>query len=508
MGASDLQGLVVRVLSADGGAHEIARTDRDKVCLLSNGKLYVAQSYKHDLAVLSYIQLLRHHNVNHTVEYVSVTEVQKCYAEHSTQSGGRKDDSFRQREVQQLVMEAVQRGASDIHFVNEGQTTTIEARIDGFLEKLHVLKGEDGRALCATIYTSMTDVADTSYKEGQCQDGRVKKEFLASCGLFGARISTRPTDNGNYFVLRLLPNNGRKMTLGVLGYDREAQIPLIQRMRGRTTGINIFTGATGSGKSTTLQTLMNEIVAEAGGRVRVLTIEDPPEYPIPGTVQTPLICDRDSPEAVAAEWVRSISSSMRLDPDIMMIGEMRDRESASTAFRAAMTGHGVWTTLHANNALQALDRLIEMGVTASFVTDAALMTGLINQSLCAMNCPDCKRPYTRYKSSVASDLRERIEKYCDPSKVFLRGKDRACKTCSGKGYKGRSVVAECCVPNQKIMNAYRRGGAPEARNVWVKQYGGLTKNGHLIRKMNLGLFDPEIAEEMVCPLDEDELTLA
>lgn len=508
MGASELGMLVARVLSGDKGTHEIASTDRDKVCLLSNGMLYIAQSYKQDMAVLAYIQLLKHRRFQYTIEYVSVTDIQRLYAEHAgVPGGGRQDESFRQKEVQQIVMEAVAKGASDIHFINGENTTTVFMRIDGFVEQVHVLKAEDGNALCATIYTSMTDVADTNYKQGQCQDGRVKKEFLQSCGLFGARISTRPTDDGNYFVLRLLPNNGKKVSLAQLGYEEQVQIPLIRRMTTRTTGINIFTGATGSGKSTTLHALMSEMHVNTRGRTRILTIEDPPEYPIEGAVQTPLICDRDSPEAVAAEWVRSISSSMRLDPDVMMVGEMRDRESASTAFRAAMTGHGVWTTLHANNALQALDRLIDMGVTESFVTDAALVTGLINQSLCATNCPDCKRAYKRYKRQVAPELQERIEQYCNPEMLFLRGNDKACKTCGGKGYKGRTVIAEVCVPNQKIMNAYRRGGAAEARDVWVKEFGGLTKASHLIRKINAGLIDPEIAEEMVCPIDEDFLTL-
>lgn len=511
MGASDLPDKNIAVVtgasvvSARGARFEVPVNDQDKLCLLSNGMLYVAQSYQTDMAVLSYMELLRRNKVKFNMRVVSVDEIQRLYAGASTAESGR-DDTFRQSQVIALVRDAVKRRASDVHFRNFEQFTEVWMRIDGFLQKCHTFKSEDGMALCGTMYGSMCDVAESQYKHRKSQDGRLKREFLQACGLYGARIATRPMEYGNVVVLRLLYNQGKRPTLQDLGYLPE-QIALITRMTKRTTGINIFSGPTGSGKSTSLEALLSQLLTEFQYRIHLLTIEDPTEYVIPGAVQTPILCDKDDPDEVARAWVKSIANAMRLDPDVIMVGEMRDRDSAVTAFRAAMTGHGVWTTLHANNAMQILDRLRDMGVDLGFVTDAALLTGLINQSLVPLNCPKCRRPYVKHQHEVDDDLQERIARFCIPEKVFLKGNDKGCPHCGGKGYFGRRVVAECIVPTQKLMNEYRSAGASAARSYWVRDMHGITKCGHLIRRINEGMVDPAFGEQKVCTLDEDELTL-
>ena len=511
MGASDLlskevlTSSIATVVSGKGSKFEVPLPDQDKLCLLSDGMLYVAQSYQKDMAVLSYQDLLRRNSVKFRTKAVTVDEIQRLYA-GATSASSPRDSTFRQNQVVALVREGVKRRASDVHFRNYEKHTEVWMRIDGFLEKIHVFKSEDGVALCGTMYGSMCDVADPTYEPRKNQDGRLKREYLQSCGLYGARIATRPMEYGNVVVLRLLYNQGTRPTLQDLGYLFE-QIVLISRMTKRTIGINIFSGPTGSGKSTSLEALLSQLLAEFAYRIHLLTIEDPTEYVIPGAVQTPIICDKDDPEEVARAWVKSISNAMRLDPDAIMIGEMRDRDSAMTAFRAAMTGHGVWTTLHANNAIQILDRLRDMGVDLSFITDAALVTGLINQSLAPLNCPKCKRPYLKHRYEVDADLQQRIEHFCRPESVFLKGNDKGCPHCGGKGYLGRRVIAECVIPNQRLMNEYRNAGASSARSYWVNELQGITKCAHLIRCVNEGLIDPTLGEQKVCTLDEDELTL-
>lgn len=511
MGASELpnKGMsassVATVASSKGAKFEVPLADQDKLCLLSDGMLYVAQSYQKDMAVLSYQDLLRRNNIKFRTKVVAVDEIQRLYAGAASASPTR-DSTFRQNQVVALVREGVKRRASDVHFRNYEKHTEVWMRIDGFLEKIHVFKSEDGVALCGTMYGSMCDVADPTYELRKSQDGRLKREYLQSCGLYGARIATRPMEYGNLVVLRLLYNQGKRPTLQDLGYLYE-QILLITRMTKRTTGINIFSGPTGSGKSTSLEALLSQLLSEFNYRIHLLTIEDPTEYVIPGAVQTPIICDKDDPEEVARTWVKSISNAVRLDPDVMMIGEMRDRDSAIAAFRAAMTGHGMWTTLHANNSMQILDRLRDMGVDLSFITDASLVTGLINQSLAPLNCPKCKRPYLKHRYEVDADVQERIERFCNPESVFLKGVDKGCPHCAGKGYLGRRVIAECVIPNQRLMNEYRAAGASAARSYWVKEMQGITKCAHLIRRINEGLIDPGLGEQKVCTLDEDELTL-
>ncbi len=493
------------IASGQGAKYEVQAVDLDKLCLMTDGTLHIASAYAKDLSVLSYIELLRRNNVEFNIKMTSVDEIQRMYA--LAGGGVVGDNSSRQEQVIALIKMAVERGASDIHFRNYAKHTQVWMRIDGFLEldKQNVFSPEDGAALCGTMYRSMCDVAEGDYISRKAQDGRISRAYLSACGLVGARIATRPMDYGNEVVLRLLARKKRQ-TLRELEY-LDQQLKIMQRMTERIRGINIFSGATGSGKSTSLEVLLSNLMAVNKYKIKLLTFEDPPEYVIPGAVQTPLLCDNRDPAAVSREWAKSISNGLRLDPDVIMIGEMRDVDSAVAAFRAAMTGHGVWTTLHANDAIQILERLRDIGVDINLLTDASTVTGLINQSLAPKNCEACKRPYLKNRRELSEELRERVEIYCDTQKVFLKGNDRGCPHCSGRGYKGRTVVAEMVVPTQALMNVFKRDGKADARKYWVQNMNGITKAQHLIYKINEGVIDPFLGEQMVCSLDEDTLTL-
>lgn len=515
MGATESQALVHAAVASAGGKYAVPPADRDKLALLEDGTLLIASSYATDMAVLAFIELLRKERVQFRRQLGTVADVQARYAAASrspqgttpasTKGAPRDAATHRQRDVVELIARAVRMRASDIHFRNFAQTTEVWMRIDGDMRRIDELRSEDGRELCSTIYQSMCDVADPTYKPGLPQDARLKRDFVAGVGLHGARIATRPLEYGNLFVMRLLARRATQ-SLEALGYQPE-QVKLLTRMTQRTTGVNIFSGPTGSGKSTSLVALLSTVMDRLQHRVHLLTVENPPETPIQGAVQTPLIADQSDPESVANAWVGSITNALRLDPDIIMVGEMRDRLSAATAIDAAMTGHGVWTTLHANHAFQILDRLIEMGVSPERVRDASLMTGLINQSLVVKNCPRCSRPYRSAYQEVDPDLAERIERLCTPETVMLRGADPTCSTCGGQGYLEQTVAAECVVPTQRLMNEHRASGSAGARAYWVAS-GGLTKCAALRRLVNTGLVDPAIGEQRVCSLDEDEITLA
>jgi len=504
MGANDsLMGGVIA--SGRGAKYEVGVADLDKLCLMTDGTLYVASAYAKDMSVLSYMELLRRNKIVFKVQHATVDEIQRMYSSAVTTSSG--DNSVRQEQVIALIKKAVGLGASDIHFRNYAKHTETWMRIDGFLEKDRqgVFGPEDGAALCGTMYRSMCDVAEGDYVPTKSQDGRISREFLSACGLVGARIATRPMDYGNEVVLRLLTRHKRQ-TLGELGYlDR--QLRDLHRMTERTRGINIFSGETGSGKSTSLEVLLSDLLARHKYKIKLQTIEDPPEYVIPGAVQTPILCDKRDPEEVSREWARSISNVLRLDPDVIMVGEMRDVDSAVATFRAAITGHGVWTTLHTFDAHASLQRLLDIGVDINLLTDASIVTGLINQSLAAKNCEHCRRPYLKYRHEVHEELRERIELYCEPDRVFLKGNDRGCPHCNGRGYKGRTVIAETVVPTQAMMNVFKRDGKAAARKYWVEHQKGVTKAQHLIYKINEGIIDPHLGEQMVCSLDEDVITL-
>lgn len=503
-----------RVLTGEGGKFALQAEQRDMMCLTSDGILYVSSSHGMNHHVLAFIERLSRHNVVFRRVEIPLTKIRQLYQEASQSqtvgggavSQGTEDSTFRQKEVVKFIKECVALGASDIHFRVKSEVAEIWIRVHGELRKHKEYTRQHGHELCATMYQSMCDVAEEFHKPEQSQDGRLKKEYLRACGLFGARIATRPTERGYLMVLRLLyDHRGKKPTMVDLGYLPE-QIALIRRMTQRTVGINIFSGPTGSGKSTTLECLLSMLLAEFQNKIHLLTLEDPPEYEVDGAVQTPIICDRKDPDALSREWASAISNAMRLDPDVMMVGEMRDLDSAVAAFRAAMTGHGLWTTLHANDVTSILARLQDIGVQVSLLTDAALVTGLINQSLAPVLCPKCKVPFANAKKDMATDLVDRIEQTCDPQNVFTVGPGCGHEHCRD-GIVGRTVIAEVIMPTQQFMTVFQAEGKAAARSFWVKQMSGITKNQHLIQRINEGIIDPLLAERRVCPLDYDIITL-
>lgn len=350
----------------------------------------------------------------------------------------------------------------------------------------------------------------------------MKSEFVRRCGLFGSRIASGPTDRGSRMVIRLLYDPGRGIpTLPELGYLPE-QIDLINTMRQQTSGINILSGATGSGKSTTLVSVLTEILrdakkgdtgllqvdrdlndAEEFWGISVVTIEDPPEYTIHGANQTPLIADKSDEASIRRGWSNAIKACMRQDPDVMMIGEIRDQGSARAAFDAAMTGHGVWTTVHTTDAVGIMARLQGLEVETDRMLDPEIVTGLINQSLAQKLCPHCSLPWIANRLRVNEKTRDRVERYCQVENVRLRGP--GCAHCN-MGIVGRAVIAEVIMPNLDFMESFTKGKT-KAKLYWVRDMRGITKNMSLIRRINEGMVDPLEGEKKVCMLNKDFITL-
>ncbi len=508
----------LHILTAEGGPYALTAPLRDMICLLEDGTLYLSASHQTNHYVLGFIERLVRHGVYFQLKPISLTEIQQLYktlpAVQARSKGAEnahlhsismpeQASTQRQMEVVKLIGEAVKAEASDVHLIVTEQICQVRWRVHGELKTMHELTAQHGHDLCATIYQSMCDVADPIYHPGKNQDARLKRSFLRQCGLFGVRIATRPTERGTLMVLRLLyDHRSTKPTLDALGYLPE-QIAVMRRISQRITGINIFSGPTGSGKSTTLECVLTDLLRNFEQKIHLLTIEDPPEYTIAGANQTPILCDKDDEEALSSEWSRSISNSLRLDPDVIMIGEMRDAASALTAFRAAMTGHGVWTTLHANDVMSILERLRDLGIKMSLLTDPMLITGLINQSLARKLCLHCRKPYLKHRHTLAEDMVQRIERTCQSAQVWLKGD--GCTHCHQTGIAGRLVVAEVLMPTQRLMGIFREQGKAKAREFWIQQMGGISKNQHLIRRINEGLIDPQLGERDVGPLDEDYL---
>lgn len=497
-----------RVLSAPGEHWELPKEQREIMALTEDGTLFVSGSHQNDLHVMAFCDRLERSNFHYQVELADLDHINRIYKAGIVQGGETivgdgERVTHNQAEVIKIIRQACEQRASDIHFIvaHDGKSK-IRFRIDSLLNTYTRPRFQQIQPLCSTIYQSMCDVAESLFQPHLSQDARVSKAFVDQLGLYGARVSTRPRADGFIMVLRLLYNDATLNSLEDLGYLPE-QTKLLQRMMRLPYGINILSGPTGSGKSMTLKVVLTLLDQMMGGTKHILTVEDPPEYNIDGdgVNQTPLVYDVTDPQAETQAWAAAISNSMRLDPDYLMYGEIRDLFAAVAAMRGAMTGHGVWSTLHTNTAIGILQRLLDLGVDPTLLYDPALLTGMINQSLLPKLCQHCKQRFVDRRQHLDQNLVERIDKSCTAETVHVRGP--GCDHCRQTGFSGRSVVAEVLMPNLRFMRVFRERGPAEARNYWVQHMAGITKHAHAIRRINEGLYDPAAAEIIIGPLDMD-----
>lgn len=497
----------------------------------SANELLVDSERRMDAAIQQRVMQLLEENPAASMRMVSRSELLRCrdLASRQAEQGLRlqdikKDVSRRQGDVLNYFMVAKDIGASDIHCTTHPGLTRIEMRVHGELETISELAEEDGNAQAATIILSMCDVTDPQFYPGQKQDGRVAAKFLRKVGLFGARYSHTPTADGLHYVMRIIPDDGDVVpTLENLGYLPE-QIRLIQRILRIPEGMVILSGPTGSGKSTTLRACSDLYLKRTRYKKRLLTVEDPPEGRIVGAIQTPILCDKADEAEVRRAWERALSSALRLDPDAILPGELRDLISILAGIFAAQTGHLVFTTLHANSAFSIPERMITMGANAGLVADAQLLIGLISQRLVQVLCPDCRIPWSVKKEQLTTEEREYLGKYCTvegvcrPENLHFRNED-GCPSCRkavtingrqvatvGKGVGGRSVVAEVVRPDTTLFRLLIQEGKEAAKAYWLSELGGITRRTHLLHKLNDGLVDP-LDADLVVPLDEDEVML-
>lgn len=489
-------------LTANGGIYAQSSDMQHILCYLDDGRLLVSKSHVHDPRVSSFKAYLARKNEQIAFLPVEMQVIADAY-QQSSGTTTKESASKTQQSASELFQRAVESHASDIHIrVSKKSRTTILFRIHNDLSLQMEESFEYGEKLCAAIYQTMCDVSDATFNPLGRQDARISDPKRIPAKLDGIRIATAPTVDGNVMVLRLLYNDANGGEIKALGYADD-HVAAFSMMRRRPTGINIIAGPTGSGKSTTQTRLLTTYINDTKRRKHVITVEDPPEYPIEWAVQTP-VKDAETEEERSLEFQRAIASAMRLDPDVIMIGEIRDSASATLALRAAMTGHQVWSTLHANHALSILDRLRDLGIPLALLADPTIITGLICQRLVKTLCPYCKAPFTNdsreYKESdidrVLSAVR-RTENLC------LAGK--GCKHCSGSGTTGRTAIAEIIIPDETLMRFIKNEDRVGAHNYWRTEQKGRSMLAHAITKVEMGLVDPFMAEDAVGPLIMDAI---
>ncbi|MDP2831849.1 MAG: GspE/PulE family protein [Pseudomonadota bacterium] len=338
------------------------------------------------------------------------------------------------RLVNALLADAVKRGASDVHFEPEAAFLRVRYRIDGVLEPMRSLH----RKYWPAIAVRLKVISGLNIAESRApQDGRL------SLTLYGRgidfRVSSLPTLHGENIVLRVLDREKSIIALEAMGLP-VATLARLQKAIARPEGLLIVTGPTGSGKTTTLYSLLSHLNRE---EVNIMTLEDPVEYPLPVIRQTSIT------ELSKVDFAGGVRAIMRQDPDIILVGEVRDREAAEMAFRAAMTGHLVLTTLHTNSVLGVFPRLVDMGIRPAIL--AGNIVAIVAQRLVRRLCPHCKESH-----APDGDEREALGASV-PERIY---RPIGCTQCGNKGYKGRFPLMESLLMDATLDEAVLREATP------------------------------------------------
>lgn len=320
----------------------------------------------------------------------------------------------------QLITAGVQSRVTDIHVEPDEYYLRVRMRVDGVLTQEILIP----KPLQPPITARFKLMANLNLTEKRIpQDGRIP--FTLGARRIDLRVSTLPTNFGESLVLRILDKGALKLEFQALGFTPNDQTR-IQSLIKRPHGIILVTGPTGSGKTTTLYTALRHVNAKEKS---VFTLEDPIEYQMPLIRQTQVNPD------IGMTFAAGLRALLRQDPDVILVGEIRDQETADLAMRAALTGHLVFSTLHTNDALGAIPRLIDMGVEAFLLASA--LTAIIGQRLVRCICPECKTERTD-ASTILADLRVELPEGVPPRLWAGRG----CETCGKTGYKGRAGIYE------------------------------------------------------------------
>jgi len=383
--------------------------------------------------------------------------------------------------LQTVFEEAQKTRASDIHIEPQEKSLLIRFRIDGVL---HVQTEADAKISTALVLRlKLMSGLDISEKRLP-QDGRFNIKLRGSA--VDVRISTMPTQHGESVVMRLLAQN-----TGLLDLDKLHMPPrVLERFKhaiGRPSGIVLVTGPTGSGKTTTLYAALNELNSP---EVKIITVEDPVEYRLPGLNQVQVH------EKIDLSFARVLRTALRQDPDIILVGEMRDQETAEIGMRAAMTGHLVLSTLHTNDALSTPIRLLDMGVPRYMVALSIQM--VLAQRLVRVICPNCSEPHTpepHEQEWLRYELGDRVG-------GFKYAKGRGCAHCANTGYTGRQAVYEFLEMTNALVEAANHGDPNEFMRIGRQQMGGHTLRRDAVRLVVNGRTTIEEAMRVATQLDE------
>ena len=371
--------------------------------------------------------------------------------------------------VHMVISEALKRRASDIHMEPLEKRFRVRYRIDGVLHEVE----NPPKRLQPSIVSRIKLMSNVSIAEKRVpQDGRININVGAK--IIDLRVSTLPTAFGESIVMRILDKESLNLGLPQLGFFSDDQAAF-ERIIALPDGVFLVTGPTGSGKSTTLYSALNCINHPDR---KIITVEDPVEYEMPGVNQVQVRRD------VGMTFSAALRSMLRQAPNIIMVGEIRDKETAEIAINAALTGHMVFSTLHTNDAPSAVSRLIDIGIKPFLV--AAAVRAVLAQRLVRRNCPSCRGPF-EHDEKLLNSLGIRSDQIADAS--FMKGE--GCVKCNGTGFRGRVGVFEMFQVNEELQSMIYEDASLVALRDKAREMGMRNMREDGIRKIIGGITTPQ-----------------
>lgn len=489
---------------------------RRLVALFSDGTYLVSKDHRFDGPVYNFEKTIKKRRMPiKTPQYVSQNEISAIYAYAERGSGlanvdvNNLDQMQMQIDFINVIARASAQKVSDIHVI-VADSTIIMFRVNGMMQRQMEYNKDWGEAFVRAAFAS-ADISDSNYAQNEFQGAQKLGEtplrgsdgkLMLPHNVLAIRLQFNPIAFGSqYLVMRLLyadDNPDGSSDLRSLGFgDREEN--LFYRLRAVPVGLNIVAGPTGSGKSTTLQRNMIKLLQEKNYEINLITVEDPPEYPIPGARQMP-VTNANTEEEKEAEFTKALNAALRSDPDVMMVGEIRSLSAAELTFKGALSGHGVWSTLHANSAPAIITRLRDMGIQSYMLGDPELIKGLISQRLFRKLCPYCRKSIKeRMNDPSFGRLKTALGDF-GIENTFIRGD--GCKFCGYKGVSGRMSVPEIILPDAMFLQLMINGDTKRAIDYWTSELDGRPLRDAAIERMLKGYIDLDEVERWCGLLDQ------
>ena len=499
-----------RLLTGTSGDFALSKDTQGLVAYFSGGEIIISRTHKYDGRVLVFIDLLRQNNMHVKQPFYSdLALLSNIYKTNDSNVGtvasSRVDfDNQMQKDFVDIVARAAAQKVSDVH-IEVADQTTIYFRIDGSMQPVLEYNSQWGESFVRAAFAS-ADISNSSYAQNEYQsaqkDGRTPlrgtKDLYLPSSVLGIRMQFNPIAFGSqYLVMRLLydnPSEGLKTEQEFTEYEQG----LLARLRAAPTGLVVVAGPTSSGKSTTLVHNMSLMLKEHRYEINLITVEDPAEQKIFGAHQIPVV-NATNEEQRDDKFTEALAASLRSDPDALMVGEIRTLSAAQLTVKGALSGHNVWTTLHANSAMGALTRLLDMGVEAFKLKDETMMRGLVSMRLFKKLCPYCRERLIDHHDHGAYNRVKDAFGDLGLKQVFVRGP--GCEHCKGSGTIGRIKAGEIIMTNSEFLSLALSGDAEGATKYWLEKMNGRTLKEAATELMLRGIIGVDELERWVGLLD-------